>query len=277
MLASYMINTIAAREGLRTQLIELDYVLSWILLIIPEILGINRHWIMKGGTALRKVYFSDWRYSEDLDFTITYEYKAEEIEDCLSELAKILMDRSGIRLKIKETDALKTFNVGKSIKIPLSYVGPLLKTAHPRSFSLDLTFDELITTPPKRVPLKTNYPDQINMRASILVYSLNEILSEKIRSILQRREPRDLYDIWRLFKEHSYELELIELPQNFLNKCLHRGLKEVSLKDMFNDRAMKVLERQWDVRLKHQMINLPPFEKVARETKRLIREHLMID
>lgn len=274
MIDGSVINIIAAKEGLRAQLVELDYVLGWILLVIPEIPEINKHWIFKGGTAIRKIYFPNWRYSEDLDFTVTGRYKPEEIEECLNELAKRLMNRSGIRLQIKNADVLKTPDVAESVKLPLTYVGPLLKTAHPRSFSLDLTFDELTVDPPKRLAIKTNYPDQVDTRVSLSVYSLNEILTEKIRSLLQRREPRDLYDVWRLLKEHPQELNLIELPQNFRKKCIHRRIKQVTLEDIFKDRTIKILERQWEMRLKHQMIDLPPFGKVTRETKRLLKQCL---
>lgn len=277
MIESSVINIIAAKEGLRAQLIELDYVLGWILIVISEIPEINKQWIIKGGTALRKIHFPNWRYSEDLDFTLTRKYKAGEIVECLNELTNILRDKSGIRLQIKDTDVLKTFNKANSIKVPLSYVGSLLKIARPRSFSLDLTFDEIIIEPPKRLAIKTNYPDQTDVKASILVYSLNEILMEKTRSLLQRREPRDLYDVWRLLKEYSQKLNLIELPQDLRKKCTHRGIKEFDLNDIFNDKAMKILERQWEMRLGHQMIDLPPFEKVIRETKRLVKKYLKIE
>jgi uncharacterized protein len=33
----------------------------------------------KGGTAIKKIYFPDYRYSEDLDFTLLGEIKADEL------------------------------------------------------------------------------------------------------------------------------------------------------------------------------------------------------
>ena len=61
----------ATRHGLNPQIIEKDLVLGWILA------GINRHpalaesWVFKGGTCLKKCYFETYRFSEDLDFTLT--------------------------------------------------------------------------------------------------------------------------------------------------------------------------------------------------------------
>ena len=60
-----------AREvGVRDQQIEKDYVLSWILQGIAQHAKLSKAIVFKGGTVLRKVYFKDYRFSEDLDFTL---------------------------------------------------------------------------------------------------------------------------------------------------------------------------------------------------------------
>ena len=57
-----------AREGgvdERTQ--ERDYVLTWLLAgMANQDMGL----VFKGGTCLRRCYIRDYRYSEDLDFTL---------------------------------------------------------------------------------------------------------------------------------------------------------------------------------------------------------------
>lgn len=62
------LNRVAARHGVPTEVIEQDYVLSYLLAglaDVPELRGLK----FKGGTALTKVYFGDYRFSEDLDFS----------------------------------------------------------------------------------------------------------------------------------------------------------------------------------------------------------------
>jgi len=49
--------------------IELDYALSWILAGISEHQSLKNNLVFKGGTALKKCYFGDYRFSEDLDFS----------------------------------------------------------------------------------------------------------------------------------------------------------------------------------------------------------------
>jgi predicted nucleotidyltransferase component of viral defense system len=56
--------------GVRDQQIEKDYILSWILFGISKHEQLSKAIVFKGGTVLKKVYFEDYRFSEDLDFTI---------------------------------------------------------------------------------------------------------------------------------------------------------------------------------------------------------------
>ena len=60
----------ARRIGVRDQQIEKDYILSWILQGISQHKQLSTSIIFKGGTVLKKVYFEDYRFSEDLDFTL---------------------------------------------------------------------------------------------------------------------------------------------------------------------------------------------------------------
>ena len=60
-----------AREvGVREQQIEKDYIISWILQGIAKHDQLSKSISFKGGTVLKKVYFEDYRFSEDLDFTL---------------------------------------------------------------------------------------------------------------------------------------------------------------------------------------------------------------
>jgi hypothetical protein len=56
--------------GVRDQQIEKDYILSWILFGISKHEQLSKAIVFKGGTVLKKVYFEDYRFSEDLDFTL---------------------------------------------------------------------------------------------------------------------------------------------------------------------------------------------------------------
>src|SRR5213593_1346417 len=57
------------RLGLPWEVLERDYLLSWILAGITQVEILRNSLVFKGGTALKKCYFGDYRFSEDLDFT----------------------------------------------------------------------------------------------------------------------------------------------------------------------------------------------------------------
>lgn len=61
-----------AREfSLPVNTIERDYVLGWLLAGIANDAELFEKWIFKGGTCLKKCYFETYRFSEDLDYTLT--------------------------------------------------------------------------------------------------------------------------------------------------------------------------------------------------------------
>jgi len=52
------------RLGIPWEALERDYLLSWILAGVSEIPLLHQSLVFKGGTALRKCYFGDYRFSE---------------------------------------------------------------------------------------------------------------------------------------------------------------------------------------------------------------------
>lgn len=75
--------------GIRANVVEKDYVLGWLLSGIFNHTEIKSGWVFKGGTCLKKCYFETYRFSEDLDFTLT-ELLSYGIlmRSCLSNISK---------------------------------------------------------------------------------------------------------------------------------------------------------------------------------------------
>jgi predicted nucleotidyltransferase component of viral defense system len=64
---------VAGELGLQPQVVEKDYVLGWLLAGIYNQADLKATWVFKGGTCLKKCYLETYRFSEDLDFTLTDE------------------------------------------------------------------------------------------------------------------------------------------------------------------------------------------------------------
>lgn len=69
MIAKREILAAASATGLLPGVVEKDYVLGWLLAGIHAHPDLRGAWVFKGGTCLKKCYFDDYRFSEDLEFT----------------------------------------------------------------------------------------------------------------------------------------------------------------------------------------------------------------
>jgi predicted nucleotidyltransferase component of viral defense system len=93
----------AARTlGIRAENIERDYVLGWLLKSIVETRGFTARYAFKGGTALRKLYFPDYRYSQDLDFTLLSAMGERDLRRVLEEAVQFGKKNSGIAFRVAD-------------------------------------------------------------------------------------------------------------------------------------------------------------------------------
>lgn len=269
MIPAVHIHQQAARDGVKERVVEKDYALTWFLLALSEMPEQRQSLRFKGGTCIRKMYFPHWRYSEDVDFTLT---DPNLLKDCASWVAGILKkagQRSGIAYSLQTPESQLEEPSDNRI-LYVDYVGPLQRTGTPRKFKVDITADELLIDRPMLRKVAGLFADQKNHGGKLQVYSLEEICAEKLRSLLQRREPRDLYDIWRLLGQIS-ELDRAEIARMFIEKCEFKKIRPPVLGKILGDHNVPTLEKLWDVRLGEQLADLPHFDAAVRETRRLLR------
>ena len=84
--------------SLRPQVVEKDYVLGWVLAGIFAQPDLAASWVFKGGTCLKKCFFETYRFSEDLDFTITDSGMIDEsfLHDAFAKICVWVYEQSGI-------------------------------------------------------------------------------------------------------------------------------------------------------------------------------------
>jgi predicted nucleotidyltransferase component of viral defense system len=204
---------LAKKIGFDVATLEKDYALTWLLNVIySDDSKLKTLLIFKGGTAIRKVYFPEWRLSEDLDFTILAEVAPQNVKQGFEEAFTLLNKRSNILY------SLRSFNASAyAILADVQFLGPLQfknRIAH------DISLKEKLVEEPEWKEVKSTYEDIPKFQ--ILTYTLNEIFVEKIRSILQRGKARDYYDVWRLLKEGNFDLKRIK--DLLINKCKLTGI-----------------------------------------------------
>ncbi len=253
----------ARAVGVRDQQIEKDYILSWILqgVAMHEIL--SKIIIFKGGTVLKKVYFKDYRFSEDLDFTLLDNTVSnEQIFDYFKETFEYVKEEANIPLEIIDNNE----HEDGGINFYISYVGPLGGIGANKRVKVDVSKSETLQFEPIKKDVITTYTDQETHQ--LLCYSLEEILVEKLRSIMQRMQARDFYDIWYLLELHGLDLDFYR--NEFISKC---ESKDVNPSDFFSklEQRLPQYKARWQKSMKDQIKDLPDFEQVERELMRHLK------
>lgn len=104
MISKTEILSVAATTRLRPDVIEKDYMLGWLLAGIYKHPVIAKTWVFKGGTCLKKCFFETYRFSEDLDFTLTNASQIEEsfLRKTLEAVGDWVYEQTGLEIPKKE-------------------------------------------------------------------------------------------------------------------------------------------------------------------------------
>lgn len=147
------------------------------------------------------------------------------------------------------------------------FIGPL---RHPNRLLFDLTLDEPVLLTPERRPVVIDlFPA---LRPQVLMYQLEEIFAEKLRSILQRGKARDYYDVWRLLGQKDETLDLPMSRQLLDEKCRHKGIEAPKPSDFFQPTLLQGASAYWSQDLLGQTPEgtLPEWDAVVEDLEQLI-------
>lgn len=257
------ISKIAFREGMSDKVVEKDYVITWIILALADS-ELKDSLAFKGGTALKKIYFPAYRYSEDLDFTLMREISSADLLLGLNRTLDTLAKEQGFQFATPEE---KVEVRSDSLTAYINFVGPLQARLDSRSIKVDFTFSEKLIFPIEAKEIHSPYSDA--MVRNFSAYTLEEILIEKLCAIIGRTEPRDIYDVNYLFGVNGIDFH--KITEAFREKAAFKEIDPSRLKESLNDKKDKYV-RMWDIRLMHQVKQLPHFGRDNQELKSGFRE-----
>lgn len=263
-------NRLARGGGRRIpeSILERDYCLAWFLIGLSRT-PLRERLAFKGGTALKQCYFGDYRFSEDLDFTLTAEAPFDLIRKELDPVFAEVSQSGAVSIRFAHEDKQEHQN---SHTFYLSYEGPLQPTARAKEVKVDITIKEEIVFPleSRRVLRAYAEYDDLPEDAEILAYSLDETAAEKVVALLDaaRNEPRDLYDLWFLT---SYgHVDLGNVTHAIEKKWEFRKRKPADAREVLESKEARY-KKLWELRLAAQMAELPEFGEVYRLVRRALR------
>jgi len=268
------IRTKAAQAKVDPGIVEKDYVLSKALMALSQSGPVQQSLLFKGGTALKKCYFPEWRFSEDLDFTGSELLKPKEIKEIFQTTTENATRLFGVPMRVIEYSQYpKTGDKLTSAQLKLGYDGPLRKASGQKNnIRVDIAFDEKIVSSSNSRLVHRDYTDDIDAR--LPVYVLEEITAEKLRSILQRAKSRDYFDVWILLKRYKKDIVIDDTLGILKKKCEFKGITFPVVEDFFAPDRVNEAAPFWERGLAHQVDNLPTFESVLSELREFLSKIL---
>jgi len=227
---------------------ERDYIQTLFLYCLyPE-----KDIVFKGGTALRLVHKSN-RYSEDLDFN-SY---TDQTENILKNTAKQLED-FGIEGEIKDESTQEW-----SYSFRLVYKGPLHVSGEKGKGGIEVEVSLREENIDKKTNLVSSQYEDIN-DFLISVLSIEHITAEKVRALMIRKKPRDLYDLWFLINKG------VQIEKKLLDEKLQLYDKEFEIQGL--KEAIGEVEDGWKRDLETLLPSIPDFEEVSAQVVERFKE-----
>ena len=251
--------------GLAARVIEKDYVLGWVLAGIFNHPVIGSSWVFKGGTCLKKCFFETYRFSEDLDFTLSESNHLDQefLVSCFKEIVQWVYNETGIEIPqdLIRFDVYQNNRGGMSAQGRIGYRGPLQPRGDLPRIKLDLTTDEILVLDPVIRGVHHPYSDLPGDGIRIKSYCFEEVFAEKIRALAERERPRDLYDVVHLYRHDELDPDQPLILSTLEKKCAFKQIP-VPTMDTFRNRPERdELESEWENMLAHQLPALPPFNQ----------------
>ena len=252
--------------GLASQVIEKDYTLGWLLAGIAAHPAIGQSWAFKGGTCLKKCYFETYRFSEDLDFTLTNpDHLTEEfLLETFSQISAWVYDSTGIEIPTETLRFDRYENPRGKISVQgrVGYWGPMQqKRGGTPRIKLDLTDDEILVLEPVMREVHHPYSDRPEDGIHVSCYGFEEVFAEKIRALAERERPRDLYDVVHLYRREGLNPDRALILSTLTEKCQFKRIDVPTMEILTNQPQREDLEADWEHMLAHQLPVLPPFQQ----------------
>lgn len=281
----------ANHQQVPVEVVEKDYFLSYLLAGIADVSEL-RGLRFKGGTALKKMYFGDYRFSEDLDFSaVNAPHDAEmdqTMQRAIKAVEKRLAERGRFTLEFDRPPEREQHPTGQdAFRVRVAFPWqrePMVRV------KVEITHDEPVLLPARDRPILHGYRDLGEEMNDVCVttYALEEIVVEKLRALRQlqqklddrgwsRPRARDYYDLWRILSDYADSLDIPSVHRVLPEKFAHRHVTYEHVDDFFTPQLIADAEKHWETNLGTFVPILPSVSQVIGELHPLVERLLSLD
>lgn len=267
------------RLQLPWEVLERDYLLSWVLAGITCVDALRNTLVFKGGTALKKCYFGDYRFSEDLDFTAvgsvpTGAAMEAAVREACAQAVKLLDPYAAVEI-VCERHVEREQHPGSQEAFDIRARFPWHRQLQ-TNVMVEIAVDERVLKPCPQLAVLHDYGESLEVQ--VQVYSLEEIVAEKLRAILQnlrvlqrrgwvRSRARDYYDLWRILGSYRDQLDVSNFPSFLREKCAIRDVTFSGPENFFPNAILSEVEKTWDQWLGPLVPGLPSYRRVIEDLR----------
>ncbi|MDP3920869.1 MAG: nucleotidyl transferase AbiEii/AbiGii toxin family protein [Candidatus Omnitrophota bacterium] len=267
MIPSEEINAAAVRFEVPAETIEKDYAICWALNCMAA--GTSKNGIVfYGGTAVKRIYFEDHRFSEDVDLVSEKDFKSDDLAQILTDGFALARKEANLSFEI---DPSKTLSDDSRTRMFMRYSGYDEIVGAPKEIQIDFAHGREMAGETENRKIIETYTDLEGKGHVLKVQTLNTILAAKLGLLMDgtRKEPRDVFDIWFLLNRlDQFDFNLDRVREAFKQKHGFYPALSVLRPHLHN----RMYEERWETRLKKQISRLPEIKIVMRDIEAKLKK-----
>jgi predicted nucleotidyltransferase component of viral defense system len=229
--------------------VQRDYVFGWLISGLYRTSSLADALVLKGGNGLRKGYFPNTRFSDDLDFTTEHGLEGHLLLEEFNGVCRFARDAAGVSFDIgrnRIVDEHEIDGTKKVFKMKLYFKDFLTGADHiTLSVRMDVTEYDRLYLPVQERQLIHPYSDVADCSTAIRCIKLEEALAEKMKCLLQRRYCYDLFDlVYGAFVTRDVEVDRSEMLNVFFKKTIFGG-SPLAAKNLLLDLPLDLFRGYW--------------------------------
>jgi hypothetical protein len=207
-----MLKLIAAKTGLGLKFVIKDEKISMLITQLSKLL--DKRFVLKGGTAINRLYLEQKRFSEDLDFDFI---SKKSVKEKISETKKIMN-------KIQNFNIAKPRKMNQTIRYDCFYRNGEKDKIR---IEFNIALKRKLCEAEKKIIGSHIVPVA---GKQLFVYPLEELIAMKIIALLNREDGKDIFDLF------------FSLDKRYNKKLLHALLKKHGFNKQTKEKLLMKLD-----------------------------------